>query len=296
MLSLLDDLESMGVQGIEVSGGGEPLAYPYSGELWSALALRPFATALVTNGTLLTEAMAPAITAKMKWARVSIDAASAATYAQMRLCPERHWRKAWDAVRLLRESAPADPEFKLGVGFVLSNENMGEVQEFVKMAAESGADNCRLTATFSDRNLDYFHDRKALARAIGAATEAEAKFSSKTFHVHNLLHTRAWEIAHPVQDYKRCPIKDFICVVEGEGKVYSCCTLTGSTKGCYGKFHEHPGGFRGLWEEGDLWRRTLVASDYCTNACLYRDRNIAMNELIDGLQEEGPEHVHKEFI
>ncbi|MCU7936715.1 MAG: hypothetical protein KZQ99_17880 [Candidatus Thiodiazotropha sp. (ex Dulcina madagascariensis)] len=83
---------------------------------------------------------------------------------------------------------------------------------------------------------------------------------------------------------------------DDKGKVYTCCTFTGSFKGLYGNFMEHPGGFRGLWEESGAWRKNLLASEYCDCSCLYRDRNHAMNELIDGIQEAGPAHIHKEFI
>ncbi len=295
MVRLLADFAEMGVQGIEVTGGGEPLAYPQTRELWEQLASLPFATALVTNGTLLKD-RAELVTQKMKWARVSIDASNAKTYAEMRKCPAGHFVKAWEAVAQLRKHAPADPDFRLGVGFVLCNENVAEVYDFVRMVKESGADNVRLSVTFSDQNEDFFEDKEAVRRAIGASIAAKQDFEDETFKVHNMMPTRGWEIQHPAQDYKRCPTKDVLCVVEGECKVYTCCTFTGSVHGLYGKFTEHPDGFRGLWDSFREWRRDFRADQYCQCACLYRDRNLAMNELIDGEETPAVEHLHKEFV
>ena len=295
MLSLLNDFEMMGVQGVEVTGGGEPLAYPHVEDMWVELAKRDFATALVTNGTLMKD-RAEIITMRMKWARVSIDASNAKTYSEMRKCPAAHFVKAWEAVDQLRKHAPPDPDFRLGVGFVLCNENVNDVYEFVRMARESGADNVRLSVTFSDQNEDFFGDNVAFHRAIEESQRAEVDFTDETFKVNNMMPTRGWEIQHPAQDYKRCPTKDVLCVVEGECKVYTCCTFTGSVHGLYGKFTEHDGGFKGLWDSFREWRRDFRADQYCQCACLYRDRNLAMNELIDGEETPAVEHLHKEFV
>ncbi len=294
---LFDDFEALGVQGIEVTGGGEPLAYPNNVGLWGELARRNFDTALVTNGTLMTDPLAQLVTQKMKWARVSIDAAHKQTYTRMRRASSGHFARAWKAVELLRKHAPDDPDFRLGVGFVLSNENIGEVFEFVALAWEAGADNVRIASTFSDQGMNYYDDHDALRNAVEAAHHAESYFNSDNFTVHNLLPQRLWESNHPVQDYKRCPSKDVLCVVEGECKVYTCCTFTGSDMGCYGKFNEHPGGFKGLWQSASQWRKDWDCREACKVSCLYHDRNVSMNELIDG--DEMPtyeKHIHEGFI
>ena len=197
----------------------------------------------------------------------------------------------------LRKHAPDDPEYRLGVGFVLCNYNAAEVHDFVRMAKDHGADNVRLSVTYSDQNDKFFVDHDAVAAALDAADQAEADFGDDSFRVHNLMRTRWNEVLLHGQDYKRCPTKDLLCVVEGECKVYTCCTFTGSLQGLYGKFTDHPGGFKGLWEEKAGWRLDFDASKYCQCCCLYQKRNNAMNALIAG-EGEAPAggHVHSEFI
>ena len=282
------DFDAMGVQGVEVTGGGEPLAHPNAQFMWTLMAHHTFATALVTNGTLMTEQLARLIGASgLKWARVSIDAGTPETYAKMRKTPEAHFEKAWNAVRLLREHAPDDPDFRLGVGFVLCNENVDELPTFIARARDSGADNVRLSLTFSDRNREFFDDPEKVSE-VAELSKQIAATSTDAFTIHNQIPQRWYEVTHPTQDYRRCPTKDLLCVIEGRGDVYTCCTFTGSLKGRYGNIE--PDGFRALWEKGDAFRRNLDASKYCTCACLYRDRNLAMNRIIDSDQ------IHTEFI
>lgn len=297
-LLLLADLAAMGVKAIEVTGGGEPLAYPHGDLLWAALRHYGFDTGIVTNGTLLRMPLAEAICAsRLKWARVSIDSARQSTYALMRKAPAHHFVRAWNAVSLFRECAPNDPDFRLGVGFVLSNENWKEVYDFVAMAKDHGADNVRLSATFSDQHLSYFQDGVDLKAASDASEQAVADFQDENFKVYNQIPRRLWETEHPVQDYPRCVAKDLMCVVEGEGRVYTCCTFTGSKKGLMGNFLEHPRGFRGVWEDALEFRRTMDPRKYCTVPCLYRERNLASIELIESpTMPPAQEHLHKNFV
>lgn len=295
--SLLADFYSMGVQGVEVTGGGEPLAYKHSDYLWRRLGFYGFATALVTNGSLMHDAAPLICSTKLKWARVSIDSSTNRTHATMRRCPPDHFARAWRAVEQLRRYAPADPEFRLGVGFVLCNENWKEVYGFVKMAKEHGADNVRLSATYSDQHLAYFGPDVSLKDAEYASVQAKADFEDENFKVHNQIPTRLHEIEHPFQDYERCTTKDVLCVVEGEGKVYTCCTFTGSNKGLMGNILTNPKGFRGVWEDNAAWRKSFNAKEYCTVSCLYRGRNLAMIDLIEAKEQvPATEAMHREFI
>ena len=295
LAGLCQDFAEMRVQGIELTGGGEPLAYPEINELLGLLWSHGFAVGLVTNGTLYhrIDDIGKTLGRCLRWARVSVDAATPSTYSKMRQTPRSLFDKAWATVRdLSNRRHEFNPEFKLGVGFVLCNENMGEVHSFVRMAKDSGADNVRLSLVYSDQGLGFFDDREALMNEVNESEAADQDFTDDSFTVHNLIPSRYQENLHPTQDYRRCPTKDVLCVVEGEGKVYTCCTYTGSTEGLYGNFLEHEGGFRGLWDANAERRRNWDSRKECPVACLYRDRNLAMNKLIDDPQTV----VHKEFI
>lgn len=295
---LLEDFKEMGVQAIELTGGGEPLLHPQFDEAWELLAAGPWDIGIVTNGTMLTEERSKKVVPRLKWLRISIDAGRAETYALMRRTPVGHFSRAWEAVRYARHYAPCDPEFRLGVGFVAANENWREVTTLTALAKAAGADNVRLSSTFSDQHLAYFGQDFDPEEAAYRSQEAERLFSDDTFTVHNHIPTRLWETEHPEQDYEACYTKDLLCFVEGSGTIYMCCTWAGSEKGCYGNYLEHPGGFRGLWEEAQEWRQKFRACDYCKVSCLYRDRNLEMIGMVEATEppQPSPDIIHKNFI
>jgi radical SAM protein with 4Fe4S-binding SPASM domain len=290
LAQIFEDMARLGVKGVEVTGGGEPLAYPFIEKIFDLAITHDIRTALVTNGTLLQKHDVARIAYDLSWARVSIDAAKAETYSSMRKCPESHFERAWTSVDLLRENATR-ADFKLGVSFVLSNTNVGEVYAFVERAARSSADNVRLSSTFSDKHGSYFSDHDAMEEAIEQSIEAVKDFESDDFRIHNLLPTRAHENEHPHQDYDECYTKDLLCVVEGAGKVYTCCTFTGTDKGLLGNVLEHPLGLQGVWKDTLEWRRAMKACEYCDVSCLYRERNLSMIEIV-----KGSSHLHSEFV
>ena len=290
--ALFDDFMELGVEGIEVTGGGEPLAYPYSDDLWGGLRRTGIATALVTNGTLLDRHYEKIRETNLKWLRVSIDAANSETYSIMRKTSKRQFFKAWEGVKRVADNPPISDEFRLGVGFTQSNENMFEVYDFVGQAKDAGADNVRLSLTFSDKHLDYFKDHKALTYALQDSLRAEHDFGGKDFKVINLMPQRYNETVNAFQNYPKCHTKDVLCVVEGEGKVYTCCTFTGSKSGYYGNFIDYPGGFKALWGDKAQWRSSFDPRKSCQVACLYEQRNLKMLELVENQEPK----IHKEFI
>lgn len=287
MIELITQFAARGIKGVEITGGGEPLAYPYINELLTELIRYDIRIGLVTNGTLI-DRVASDLLSHLSWARVSIDAGHSDDYVAERKCPTSHWQKAWDAVSMLREHCFRD-DFRLGISYVLSNQNWEHVHEFVAMGRVSGADNCRLSATYSDLNADYYDAKKQVDFAVAESIRATEEFDCSGFRVHNLLPTRVAENEVPHQDYEQCPTKDLLCVVEGEGNVYMCCSWTGSDKGKYGNFITHPDGFDGVWRDSRRFRADFKACDYCDISCLYRARNLAMNAVIEG-------GIHSEFI
>ena len=297
---LLDHFEEMGVRGVEVTGGGEPLAHPEPLKILRMLAARGFAIGLVTNGTLheRIKPLPPIVKEHLKWVRVSIDASREETYRATRKAPKGHFEKAWGCVRwLAAERASLHEDFRLGVGFVLANQNAKDLYSFVAQAKAAGADNVRLSSTFSDQHEDFFKHPDAMRDAVSESLQAVVDYQDENFTVHNLIPDRNRDIMHPYQDYRRCPTKDLLCVVEGEGRVYTCCTFTGSLSGLYGNYLEHPEGFKGLWEENATRRREWDSREECRVSCLYRDRNVAMNRLIDSGETTTRSGVlHREFI
>lgn len=300
MLECLRDWEAMGVRAVEVTGGGEPLVYPYIRDLFGGLTLWGVDVALVTNGVAMAPDMADAFTAcNWLWARVSIDAGAADTYQKVRRVPADHWRKAWRALRLLADRVSHD-EQRVGAGFVVDAGNWGEVYAFCRLAHEHGADNVRISAAFTPAGLGRFP-----AGALEAAAD-QAKAAADDFpglQVNCLVSERASNLAAPAQDYQFCGAKEVTCVVGGDSQVYTCCTLAFNEAGLIGDIEGRS--FIDLWEAPET-RAFFAGHDArqrCRVECLYEKRNRRILGLIDmseaevyALRLQMPQPVHKNFI
>jgi MoaA/NifB/PqqE/SkfB family radical SAM enzyme len=279
MERLLHEFHEMGVKAIEVTGGGEPTIYPHWRQMIGLIGELGFDLGLVTNGTGLTEARVRQLVngARLKWARVSIDAGNPKQYSEIRRVPESHWHKAWEAVAMLAEAMGGDPEHRLGVGYVVSGDSYDGIYGAAKMAYEAGADNMRISVAFTPE-ADGVLTPEQVAVAHDGAREAQEHFG-ESLQVVDLIDERIENLSRTTQDYSYCGTKDLLCVVEGECKVYTCCTLTGDPRGLMGDVRDRS--FRDLWEEMAPWRKRLNPCEVCTCACLYEERNKAMLSLMD---------------
>ena len=278
IVEILDDFAEMGGRACELTGGGEPLLYPHKELMFDKIIEHGFDYALVTNGTLLTEDFAKVIAPKMMWARVSIDAGSAETYEKIRQVKPHNLYKAFDAVRWLRKYSE-NPEFRLGVGFVVTNDNYKEIFEFCDKAKQSGADNVRISAIFHPDGIKYFN--KETIELGSEYAKAAEKLNDDKFRIYNLFDERIANVELGKQDYKFCGTKEMLCVIGGNCDVYTCCSLAFNKRGLIGNLREQR--FKELWdsEEKQEFFEKFDASKMCKFMCLYESRNRHINNLLE---------------
>lgn len=299
ILSLIDDMKEIGVQAVEVTGGGEPLAHKEKYRMFKELFNAGFDVGLVTNGTLVDDELAEILAPNLTWMRVSIDAGNPQTYSKLRNAPEHHFYAALNALTKIRRVGNHKPEFRLGVGFVMSNGNELDAYDLSYISKELGADNIRLSMTFSDKHMEFFTDQNKVLQGIGLADKATRELSDDNFQVINLIPERCNNIIDHTNDYHYCYTKDILCVIEGEGNVYTCCTFTGSQKGILGNFLDHKNGFKGVWNDSKKFRNNLNPGKYCNVTCLYAKRNLEMINIIENSQDMPPQEsdaIHINFI
>jgi len=283
MKEILKDLVIMGVKAVELTGSGEPLAYPHKKDLLVALAKTNIEVSLVSNGTLLDATIADYLyDTKFVWARISIDSGCEKTYREIRRAPKGHWKKAWEAVDHL---VARREDQVIGCGFVVTEENYSELYPFCELAKKHGVDNVRISLAFTPKgkNIITADQQKFVEEQIELAiTDLE----DDKFSIPNVFSDRVDNMHNsPVQDYDYCGMKDLLCVIEGESKVYTCCTLTGSPKGLIGSIADQT--FLELWVKATDWRKKHDVKSRCDCFCLYEQRNKNILKLMDP-----PEHLN----
>ncbi len=295
MEDLLMDAHTMGVKAIEVTGGGEPLIYKHRENLFDMLTALEFDVGLVTNGTSATKQFIERHAPTLSWVRVSIDAGRVETYAKVRRVNKSHWVKAWNAVKHF-SLMMTHPEKRLGVGFVLTNENYQEIDACCEIAVQEGADNIRLSVIFGPEGNEAYKPN-VLAEAMEAAEAAEQRYNDGRFLVVNLIRERAINNISQLQDYNPCYTKDLLCVVGGDCNVYTCCSKAFTLSGKIGSLKEQR--FKELWESEKTKElfKNFDPRVMCRHQCLYEKRNKDMIDIVVGNQvSAATPGIHRNFI
>ena len=125
---LFDDLAAGGTKGITLEGGGEPSLYSKFGEVVSYAKSKGLALGLITNGTVR---IAEELLREFEWIRVSLDASTAEEYVEL---------KGVDCFeRVLSNIAHYATHCKtVGIGYVVTNRNISQIEPLVMRLREMG--------------------------------------------------------------------------------------------------------------------------------------------------------------
>lgn len=143
---------------------------------------------------------------------------------------------------------------------------------------EAGAHNVRVSAAFTEKQLDYYTlgqvgHNAVVERAKELAAEAKVRFEDDAFKVYNLFGERIGNMEVGRQDYKYCMEKEVVCVIGGTQEVFTCCSLAYNKKGLIGDVKTQR--FKDLWfGEGTTRFFKKHNPEYiCNVMCLYESRN-----------------------
>lgn len=283
----LADFKDMGGKAIEITGGGEPLLYRHSKDMFKIINEHELEYALITNGVLITEKLAELMAPNMTWARISIDAGNPETYSKIRRAPKEHFFRALEGIILLKRYSQKE-DFKLGIGFVINNDNYKEIYDLCELAREHGADNVRLSTIFHPDNMQYF-DKDVVQRSKDIIERCK-NLNDENFKVYNNFNDRISNIIKPFQDYNYCGMKDIVCVVGGDSKVYTCCTLAFHRNGEVGNLKDTS--LKELWDSSE---RVKMYSEFnprvkCRIKCLHESKNRFINDILFN------DPLHRNFI
>jgi SynChlorMet cassette radical SAM/SPASM protein ScmF len=142
----------LGLTNVKLTGG-EPLLHPEIGQVLDTLKEAGIRLTVETNGTLLTPALATAISGfPERLVSVSLDGADAATHDAIR-SSRGAFESACRAVRLLVEAGTA-PQ----VIFSVMRTNAGQAEEFVRLAERIGASSVKFNIVHPITRGERLHD------------------------------------------------------------------------------------------------------------------------------------------
>lgn len=276
MMEILSDMEEMGVKAVTFSGGGEPLVYPYIEKTMEKILKAGIDLSIITNGSMLKGKKAELL-AKAKWVRISIDSINAASYAKIRGITENALPELLRNIEAF--SKCKDDTCELGINFVISKENYMEIEQVAKIMKSLGANHVKFAPLFSNDTEGYHQEIKDAV--IAKLDELGQCLNDSHFKIIDLYSSDFDHYEVFKRTYSRCPIKEFVCIIAANSKVYYCHDKAYLSDGCVCDLIEQS--FKEGWNSDEVTKKfkEFDAMKICGQHCVYDSRNVLINSYLD---------------
>lgn len=211
------DASKLGVEGVEISGGGEPLLYP---EIVPAVALmrsRGLKVGMFSNGTLIDGELAPFLVDNLLFLRLAFDAGTSATYKKRHGVDE--FDKLLGAIELLvrakrdrlsRGDGEESTVATIGAKYLVSRRNYSELTQAAKLARELGLDYLQYKPLRNSKFTPRGDDLRAAREEARRADE----LSGNGFEVFGSM--------RKTRVIGRCFLNPLHPLIDATGSVYLC--------------------------------------------------------------------------
>ena len=276
MLETVDSMKELGVKAVTFSGGGEPLLYPHIEETMERVLASGIDLSIITNGSLLSDGRAELL-AKGKWVRLSIESINDEEYCSIRGIKKGSFDQLCSNISHF--AGIKDDHCELGVNVVVNVHNCHEIIEMARLMKNLGVNHVKFAPMISNDTNEY---HKAFKDDVSKQLQdAQKLFGDEHFRVIDLY---TGDFAYSVifeRQYSRCPIKDFICVIAANQKVYYCHDKAYLNDGLVGDISKQS--FKDMWLSDattELFKK-FDAKKLCKQHCVYDSRNELINSFLD---------------
>lgn len=276
MLEIVDDMAELKVKAVTFSGGGEPLLYPYIEETMKKILEKGIDLSIITNGSLLNGKKAELL-AKAKWVRISIESISDEAYCKVRGIKKGSFEQLCNNIKDFAKIKQEDCE--LGVNVVVNNENYKEVYEMAQLMKSLGANHVKFSPLITNDTWEYHASFKD--EVTEKLAKAQVELTDSRFKIINLYTGDFEDSVIFERQYSRCPIKEFICVIAANSKVYYCHDKAYLDDGIVCDISNKS--FKVAWESEEVTEnfKQFDAKKRCKQHCVYDSRNVLINSFLD---------------
>ena len=229
--SVVQNLKAMDNKGVILSGGGEPTCSPHFEYAIKLLKNAGQNVGLNSHGMNLNERLNEIIAENLEYFRISLDAGSAEMYEKIHGMKPKHFEKTLANIEnFAKTKKRLGSKTSFGVGFLTSNITQGDMESFVRLVKERGADFAQFRPFTGDR-LDITH--KLL--------ELREKYEDSEFKI-VASYQKYKEMEGLKQSdergYDKCHGMFFSTVISADFKVWACLHFRQSEKHFLGDLRE----------------------------------------------------------
>ncbi len=276
MMEIISDMETMGVKAVTFSGGGEPLCYPYIEEAMERILTAGIDLSIITNGSMLKGRKAELL-AQAKWVRISMDSIDAGRYAGIRGIGEdalpEILKNIGDFAGIKQDTC------ELGINFVIGKENHTEIRQVAETMKSLGVNHVKYAPLFSNDTEGYHKDIKD--DVIAELDRLGKQLNDDRFKIIDLYTDDFNNYEVFKRTYSRCPVKEFVCIIAANSKVYYCHDKAYLSDGCVCDLNKQS--FMEGWNSDEVTKkfREFDAMETCKQHCVYDSRNVLINSYLD---------------
>lgn len=209
---IVDDLRQMDNRGVILSGGGEPLISPEFEYAVLKIRRSGMKIGLNSNGLALDEHKAHLIAENCEYFRVSLDAGSPQMYRQTHGMPEESFYHVIQNMQMfskIRNATGSRTSF--GIGFLTSETTRSDMESFVALAKDCGADFAQFrpfTGDFCNILEEYNYLRQ--------------KYEDHSFQVKASIQKYREMSTAGERNYSKCRGMFFSTVITADAKMFAC--------------------------------------------------------------------------
>ncbi|WP_300462900.1 radical SAM protein [Desulfobacula sp.] len=275
-LDLIDELKTIGIKAITLSGGGEPLIYPKIESIIDHILTSGIQIGVITN---LSTKIDTGLLSKAIWVRVSLDAASHKIYETV------HRPKNQNAFSLVCENISSiikkNDSIDLGVNFLIQPENYSEIYDAARLVKKLGAKYIRFAPVIATDHIDY----EQLFGECDSLLQKSLSLIDDQFHVF-ITKERFNSLKKNKKNYSYCYKQKIHPLIGADGNIYPCCLLKYYDRHILGSILNDT--FVNVWqgEKRKDWLSKLDV-DLCP-PCWFDETNL----FIEYLLTNNPSHVN----
>lgn len=276
MMEIVDDISDMGVKAVTFSGGGEPLLYPHIEEVMEKVVKRGIDLSIITNGSLLKEKKA-LILSKAKWVRISIESINDDEYCRVRGIKKDSFT---ELCKNIKEFARIkDDTCELGINVVVSDQNYKEIYQMAELMKSLGVNHVKFAPLITTNTSEYHAAFKN--EVTKEINKAQKNLTNSNYKIINLYTGDFEDSVIFERQYSQCPIKEFICVIGANAKVYYCHDKAYMSDGKVCDISQIS--FKEAWNSESVTRKfqNFDAIQCCKQHCVYDGRNKLINSFLN---------------
>lgn len=291
LMEIAEEFKDIGVKGVVLIGGGEPLAHPVIGDFMDFLGKNDISIGITTNGSFIHKYM-DIIANYSNWTRISVDAATDEMFTKLR--PTKGGGSKFNLIIDSMRKLAKIKKGKLGFSFLIRTEiegpdvvcNINEIYDAAVLAKDIGCDYFEVKPSYSYKNNAVHslvkHDINKMELAKKEIERLEDLVDENFSIIKAITLDASLEGAQIDQpkDYKMCPATELRTLVTPSG-VYVCPYWRGKDQFNVGNAVTTP--LKELWksEKRKNVQNWLDPSVHCSFHCLRHETNLEVLNMIE---------------